>query len=162
VVAPGSGTELPIERRIGHAVKRAEQALMARKSQALRTVGLTVPQYSALMVLAEQPGLSGAQLARRCFVTPQTMAAILTNLEGKDLVTRRASSVHAQVFQATLTRRGRALLRKADRLAVEIESGLADAYTAMEQEQLMTLLERATKVLESGAGTHKPGSVNSG
>jgi DNA-binding MarR family transcriptional regulator len=158
----GSGTALPIERRIGHAVKRAEQALMARKSQALRTVGLTVPQYSALMILAEHPGLSGAQLARRCFVTPQTMAAILTNLEGKELVARRVSDVHAHVFQATLTRRGRALLRKADRLAVEIESGLADAFTASEQEQVMALLERVTEALEGGDRTHKSGSVNSG
>lgn len=162
MAAQGSGTDLPIERRIGHAVKRAEQALMARKSQALRAVDLTVAQYSALMILAENPGLSGAQLARRCFVTPQTMAAILTNLEAKELVTRRASSVHSNVFQATLTRRGRALMRKADRLAVEIESSLAGAFTPAEQDQLMALLERVTAMLEAGDESRKPGPVNSG
>ncbi|OLT12056.1 hypothetical protein BJF78_25170 [Pseudonocardia sp. CNS-139] len=145
-----SATELPIDQRIGNVVKRAEQALMARKSQALRTVGLTVPQYTALMVLADHPGLSGAQLARRCFVTPQTMAALLANLEAKALVTRRPSAVHAQVMQTALTRQGRALLRKADRLAVAIETNLAEAFPEPERTRLMEMLEQVTRVLEDG------------
>lgn len=142
---------MPVEERIGHYVKRAEQALMARKAQALRAVDLTVPQYTALLVLADNPGLSGAQLARRCYVTPQTMAALLTNLEAKSLVTRRASTVHSQVMQTALTRHGRALLRKADRLAVAIESRLAGAFAADDGKRLIEMLERATDVLEHHA-----------
>ena len=134
---------------------------MARKSQALRAVGLTVAQYSALMILAEHPGLSGAQLARRCFVTPQTMAAILAGLEAKDLVTRQASTVHSQVLQTALTRHGRALLRKADRVAVGIESALAEAFSAAEQAQVMALLERVTAVLEAADEPAKSRPVNS-
>ncbi|MBC8093027.1 MAG: winged helix-turn-helix transcriptional regulator [Pseudonocardia sp.] len=149
MVTRRSGTDLPVEDRIGHFVKRAEQALMARKSQALRTVDLTVPQYNALLVLADNPGLSGAQLARRCFVTPQTMAALLANLEAKGLVTRRVSTVHAQVMQTALTRHGGSLLRKADRLAVSIETHLADAFSDTDRRSLMEMLERATRILET-------------
>ena len=145
---PTTGTDMPVSIRIGHFVKRAEQALMARKSQALRSLDLTVPQYNALLVLSDNPGLSGAQLARRCFVTPQSMATLLANLEAKELVVRRVSAVHAQVMQAQLTRHGRALLRKADRLAVAVESQLSEAFSSDEREQLMVLLERATRVLE--------------
>lgn len=147
---PGSGTALPVERRIGHYVKRAEQALMARKSQALRQVDLTVAQYSALMVLADHPGMSGAQIARSCYVTPQTMATILANLAGKGLIARHASTVHSQVVQAELTPHGRALLRKADRLAVQVERQLAAAFDAAEERQVIALLERVTSALDAG------------
>lgn len=145
--ARNHSSELPVEQRIGHHLKRAEQALMARKSRALRAVDLTVPQYNALLVLADHPGLSGAQLARRCYVTPQTMASLLANLESKSLVTRTVSTVHSQVMQTALTRHGRALLRKADRLAVTIEAGLADAYSPDDRAALVRLLEQAAIVL---------------
>ena len=39
----------------------------------LRILALTTPQYAALAAIAELPGISGAALAKRCFVTPQTI-----------------------------------------------------------------------------------------
>ncbi|WP_234327043.1 MarR family winged helix-turn-helix transcriptional regulator [Streptomyces sp. NRRL WC-3742] len=133
--------------RLGHAIKRAEQALIAEKSRALRTVDLTVPQYVALLVLQQSSGMSGAQLARECMVTPQTMTTILTNLENKGLISRETSSLHQKVLVTRLTRSGRALARKADALARGVEQRLADALSAAEQAQLRDLLERSAEAL---------------
>lgn len=143
----------PVEERIGHYLKRAEQALTTRKSRALRTVDLTVPQYTALLVLADHPGLSGAQLARRCYVTPQTMAALLANLETKALVTRTPSTVHSQVVQTSVTRHGRAVLRKADRLAGSVESSLAEAFSDEDRRRLVTMLTEVARLLSEPDGT---------
>ncbi|WP_245563488.1 MarR family winged helix-turn-helix transcriptional regulator [Longispora albida] len=68
---------MPAAERLGLEIKRAEQELMSAKQAALREAGLTVGQYAALFALAEQPGISGAALARACLVTPQNMAAVL-------------------------------------------------------------------------------------
>lgn len=57
--------------RLGLDIKRAEQALMAAKSTALKDAGLTVAQYAALLALSDNPGISGAALARECLVTPR-------------------------------------------------------------------------------------------
>ncbi|MFJ9691559.1 MarR family winged helix-turn-helix transcriptional regulator [Kitasatospora sp. NPDC101183] len=152
----GNSTEHSTERsaeqpgfhdRLGHAVKRAEQALIAEKSRALRTVDLTVPQYVALLVLQQSSGMSGAQLARECMVTPQTMTTILTNLENKGLISREPSSVHQKVLVTRLTRSGRALAKKADTLALGVEQRLTDALSAAEQAQLRDLLDRSTAAL---------------
>ena len=145
----GGSTELPLHDRIGHLVKRAEQAVAARKTQALRAVDLTVPQYTALLVLDAEPRLSGAQLARRCGVTPQTTAALLATLETKALITRTVSTEHSQVMLAALTRHGRAVLRRADRLAVSIEQHLAEAFSDGDRERLVKLLEHAISTLET-------------
>jgi DNA-binding MarR family transcriptional regulator len=142
-------TEMAVEDRLGHAIKRVEQALMATKKAVLSDTGLTVAQYSALLVLAQSPGLSGAQLARRCLVTPQTMATVLATLTTKGFIEREHSSVHSLVLVARLTRSGHAILRKADRAAIDVEQHLASTFTAQEQENLRDLLERTAAALQS-------------
>ncbi len=140
-------SEMPVAERLGHDIKRAEQAIMGVKKAVLRDAGLTVAQYAALLALAESPGLSGAQLARRCLVTPQTMATVLAALTEKNLIDREQSSVHSLVLVAHLTRSGHAVVRKADRLAIDVERHLAGAFTAREREELQELLGRATAAL---------------
>ncbi|MER7765664.1 MarR family transcriptional regulator [Kitasatospora sp. NPDC096140] len=138
--------------RLGHAIKRAEQALIGEKTRALRTVDLTVPQYVTLLLLQQSTGMSGAQLARGCMVTPQTMTTVLANLETKGLITRETSSVHQKVLVARLTRSGHALTRKADALARGVEQRLTDALDPAEQAQLRNLLDRSTAALRGTDG----------
>lgn len=135
---------IPPERRLGLHIKRAEQELIAAKTAALRPLGLTVPQYSALMFIAAQPGISAAALARECLVTPQTMATVLTNLEAKQLVTRKPHPWHRNATELTLTPDGQRLLDQADKLASAIEQRIADAFTAAEQAGLIEMLARVS------------------
>jgi len=136
-----------IAARIGTDIKRAEVALIARKTNALRHLGLTVPQYAALMTLYHSPGSSGAQVARTCMVTAQTMATVFKNLDSKGLIIRTPSSVHQKVLVTELTPAGRALLMKADQEARAIENGLSDEFDPEERATLHALLERVIKVL---------------
>ncbi|MCK9877398.1 MarR family transcriptional regulator [Frankia sp. Ag45/Mut15] len=136
--------------RPGLAIKQAEQALMREKSRLLRALGLTVPQYAAMLTLSRFPELSGAQLARRCLVTPQSMASLLATLERRSLVRRTTSAVHAKVFPVHLTEAGAALLAEADQAAVTVERRLANAFTDAELDVLRSLLARATVALTGG------------
>ncbi|GAA2748525.1 MULTISPECIES: MarR family winged helix-turn-helix transcriptional regulator [Kitasatospora] len=139
--AAGSG------QRLGLALKQAEQAMMAAKAEALRDLGLTVPQYAVLLQLADRPGRSGAQLARGAAVTPQTMAGVLANLEAKDLIAREPSEVHGKVLVTRLTDAGRDLLTEADARAVGVEAALWSAFDDAERELFRAFLQRATAAL---------------
>ncbi len=99
--------------RVGYELKRAQHALRVEMDGALRGVGLTTPQYAALAVLEGESGLSGAELARRCFVTPQTMNGIVVNLESAGLLERRPHPEHGRVLQAYLTGEGEAMVSRA-------------------------------------------------
>ncbi|SFE40033.1 DNA-binding transcriptional regulator, MarR family [Actinoplanes philippinensis] len=136
-----------IDDRLGLVIKRAEQALIARKTAVLREFGLTVPQYAALLLLSGGDGMSAAQLARESLVTPQTMATVLTNLETKGLIERDQSPLHQKVVVNRVTPAGAALLTGADAAAVRVERSLAAAYTDTERKQLAELLERAITTL---------------
>lgn len=147
---------MPPEQRIGLHIKRTEQELIATKTAALRLHGLTVPQYSALMFVAEQPGISAAALARACLVTPQTMATVLTNLENKQLITRRPHPWHRNAVELTLTPDGERLLGQADKVASAIEQHIADAFAPDERAQLIEMLARVSAQLAQSAAVTPP------
>src|ERR1700726_2746006 len=114
-----------VDDRLGHMVKSLEQELSGAKDAALRPMGLTVPQYSALLVIADTPGISGAELARRCLVTPQTMTTVLGNLTVKGLIERRTVPGQGRAMETTITRSGKTLLARADKKVEEVEGLLA-------------------------------------
>src|ERR1700753_1708577 len=117
---------------------------MAHHEAVLRGYGLSMTQYAVLLTLSRSDGLSGAQLARACGVTQQTMASVLTNMEGKGLVRRETSPVHAKVQIATLTEAGETQLERAYQEVIVLERALTASFTSAEHAALCTLLERAT------------------
>ncbi|MET8064936.1 MarR family winged helix-turn-helix transcriptional regulator [Micromonospora sp. NPDC005686] len=139
---------MPAGERLGLDIKRAEQALMAAKTAALRPANLTVAQYSALLALADSPGISGAALARSCLVTPQAMAAVLKTLEERGLVVRAPHRWHRHVLETHLTEAGQEALTVADGAAVRIERRLADTFTDEERRTLRHLLARGVQAIE--------------
>jgi DNA-binding MarR family transcriptional regulator len=139
--------EAPIEDDLCTRIRRSEQALMAHHEAVLRAYGLTMTQYTVLLILSREGGMSGAQLARSCGVTQQSMSSVLTNMETKELIRRQTSPVHAKVQIATLTDEGQALLDHAYQEVIILERALTDAFTPSEHTSLCELLERATTVL---------------
>jgi DNA-binding MarR family transcriptional regulator len=131
-----------VDDRLGHMVKSLEQELSGAKDAALRPMGLTVPQYSALLVIADTPGISGAELARRCLVTPQTMTTVLGNLTVKGLIERRTVPGQGRAMETTITAAGKRLLGRADKKIVEVEELLSGQLTKADQQSLRKLLEK--------------------
>lgn len=146
---PGMG--MPAGDRLGIDIKRAEQSLMAAKQLAVRAAGLTVPQYAALLALADSPGISGAALARACLVTPQAMTVVLKNLEERGLIERSPHPWHRNVLETRLTESGRAAVEVADERAVVIERAIADEFTEGERATLRELLARCEQAIGRGA-----------
>lgn len=138
---------MPVEDRLGLYIKQAEQAIIGRKEHAMRALDLTVPQYVTLLTLSGTEGMSGAKLARRCMVTPQTMTTILSNLSAKGLVSRTESPDHNRVLITRLTPAGKRKLKQADAKAVAIERFLAEEFTDTEAKELRDLLTRASQRL---------------
>jgi len=120
----------------GFLLKRAQAVLHTALAEALHEHGATIPQYAALTALDEEPGLSNADLARRAFVTPQSMNQILRDLEDKHWVIRRPHPVHGRIRQAELTHRGRTALQACHRSADTIEERMLTALTPTRRKQL--------------------------
>jgi DNA-binding MarR family transcriptional regulator len=124
--------------RVGYLIKRAQMVLHDAMAVALGSHDLTVTQFAVLVALEEVPGLSNADLARRAFVTPQSMHAVLQELERIEFVVRRPHPQHQRVLQAELTETGRHTLKSA-----------ATAVDAVEEQMLHKLSSPARATLSS-------------
>lgn len=135
-------------RQLGYELRLAELAWRKRLDGPLRDLGLTVPQYSALRALERTPGASSAALARSALVTPQTMNALVLQLERAQLISRVVSTSNLRVRNAELTPAGKALMTRARRLVRRLEGVAVADLSAAEHSQLLDLLSRCTAALE--------------
>ena len=127
---------------IGFALKQAQQALRTRLDSGLREIGLTTPQYAVLAFLEVEAGASNAALARRAFVTPQTMQAILVALERAGLIARTPHPEHGRVQMTELTARGRRALKAASGIVADAEEHLRHASAPFDPQAVAAMLLR--------------------
>jgi DNA-binding MarR family transcriptional regulator len=93
-------------------------------------------------------------LARRCFVTPQTMNVILATLEDSGLVERRPHPKHGRVLRAYLTERGKERVARAHEIVEAIEERM---LAGLGEDERLKLAEALRGCAESLA----PGTVGS-
>jgi len=130
----------PVENAVGYVLKQAAVALRNAMDQALRPLGLTVPQYACLELLGQRPGLSNAELARGAFVTRQSMNDVLRGLEDRGLVTRPAAAPRGRELPTTLTPAGRKQLHSASVEVRRIDHQMCRTLSPAQQRQLLEML----------------------
>jgi DNA-binding MarR family transcriptional regulator len=132
--------------RISYVIARLERAV--RRELARRVAPLTVSQYTALSILRQRDGLSNAQLARRTYVTPQSMSEVLAALERHGLVSRTRDTAHRRILRATLTRDGERTLAACDRSIDEMEELMLDSLSGGERQDLLATLTESARRLQ--------------
>jgi DNA-binding MarR family transcriptional regulator len=135
-----------VEGHSGYLLRQAWNAFHGAMETALRSHGLSGAQYAVLSVVARDPGLSGADLARACNTTPQAMNGVLATLERNRLVDRRPHPTHGRILQVNLTGEGERRLKAATpsvrALDREIEDGLGPGQIAAVKKWLVASAER--------------------
>jgi DNA-binding MarR family transcriptional regulator len=91
----------------------------------LADLAVTPPQFAVLTMIVSYPGLSGADLARLTFLTPQTINVIVGNLEKAGAIEKSAHVSHGRILQLTATAKGQALLRRCRARVMEVEDRIA-------------------------------------
>ena len=137
---------LALRPRTIYLLNQATQAVRSRLDQALRPIGMTGIQYTVLAMVNARTGVSSADLARRFFVTPQTMNEIVMGLERRGLLSRAETPGNRRVLTVSLTDEGRAVLGECDRIADGIE---AQAFGWLSERDFAEL-RRLSRVLLRG------------
>jgi DNA-binding MarR family transcriptional regulator len=117
-------------------IKQVELAVRSRLDDLLRPAGLTALQYTALTVLERHADMSSAQLARNSFVTAQSMADMITTLEGRGLIERHRDRADRRRLVVALTAGGRELL---DRYRDEVAALEAQMLAGLSKNEVFSL-----------------------
>jgi DNA-binding MarR family transcriptional regulator len=130
-------------------LKQAFYYSLTTVNEAISDYGVSTAQIGLLRQLAGEPGLSGAELARRLLITPQGVQLALSALEGRGLVERKPDPRHGRILRGYLTDEGRSVASAVIADAIAAHDNVFGVLTADEQETLRALL---TRVVEQGTG----------
>jgi DNA-binding MarR family transcriptional regulator len=148
--APRQDEEQPHEPRISYVIARLERAIRQAINERVKPYGLTTLQYTTLSVLGSRGELSNAQLARRAYMTPQSMSEVIDALEKKGLIRRNPHPSHRRVFPAALTAEGRKVLRACDAAVDALEREMLGHLTPHQEKSLRNGLVAAVRALRAG------------
>lgn len=104
---------LAVEAQVCLAVSAASRALVAFYRPLLEPLGLTHPQYLAMLALWQHGGLTLKALAALLHLEPATASPVVRRLEALGLVTRDRAGDDERALAIRVTERGSALREEA-------------------------------------------------
>ncbi len=140
---------------IAYAVARLQQRLFAGITERVAPYGLTTLQFTTLSVLDRHGApLSTSQLARRAFMTPQSMSEVIHALERKRLIKRNPHPNHRRTLPATLTAKGRRILAACEREVAGFEDQMLDGFSGEDRAAFVRMVKEAVRNLGGGFPPH--------
>ena len=127
---------------VGFALRRAQIASFADFYRAAAGTGLTPPRFTALVLVASNPGLRQTLLGEALGIARSGAMLLVNWLEGRGWVERRASPDDRRAWGLFLTPRGR---RQLDAVVARIQAHdrqRLGRLSAAERRTLTLLLER--------------------
>ena len=133
----------------GYTIKQVQQQIHAAMEDALRPLSLSLSQYNVLKNLELSTSVTGAELARKAFVTPQTMHTILTTMERKRLILRTSISGNSKSFNISIANEGISVLQEAEKALSDLYHRANVALTPKEHADLGQLLAKLSLGLKT-------------
>lgn len=140
---------IDLSRQTLRGMKRVMLRFRVLLDERLRPLGITTAQLQILFAVRSAAGSSGAQLARECFVTPQSIQTLLAQLEKAGLIARKKAQGNERILTATITAAGERLAKKVEKLSQEIQESLWSGISDREIRQMSRFLERCIENLEA-------------
>jgi DNA-binding MarR family transcriptional regulator len=136
---------------VAYAVARLHQRVFASITERVAPSGLTTLQFTTLSVLSRHGApLSTSQLARRAFMTPQSMSEVIHALERKGLIKRTPHPNHRRTLPATLTAKGRRVLAECEETVSEFEHSMLAGFSEKDRAAFLDMVKAAVRNLGGG------------
>ena len=107
---------LQLDNQLCFALYSTSLAMTKLYKPLLEELGLTYPQYLAMLVLWEQDGLTVSELGERLYLDSGTLTPLLKRMETAGLVSRIRAVQDERRVHITLTAEGRKLKAKAAKI----------------------------------------------
>ena len=134
-------TELLLDNQVCFALHSTSLLMTKVYKPLLQALGLTYPQYLAMLVLWEQDGLTVGEISQHLLTDPGSLTPLLKRLESAELVTRLRDVQDERRVLIRLTAAGRKLKARAARIPGCVldasQCSVAEAVTLTRQVQAL-------------------------
>ncbi|WP_111893221.1 MarR family winged helix-turn-helix transcriptional regulator [Acinetobacter sp. MB5] len=107
--------------KLSYMIARVDRIISKLLTEELKALEISLPQYTALSVLAARGSLSNAKLAERSFIKPQSANKILQDLMATGWIERHADPTHGRRILIQLTDSGYAKLAECNQVVENLE-----------------------------------------
>lgn len=139
---PDLQNPLALEQQVCFALSVAARTVVAVYRPLLEPMGLTHPQYLVMLALWEHEPVSVRELSRLLHLDPGTLSPLLKRLEASGLLLRDRDRSDERSLAVTLTEKGRALRKEAEKIPPAVVAKLG-----MDLDELRALHESLTRVI---------------
>src|SRR5215831_21101439 len=138
---------------IGPALRQVMLSLRQNIDEALRAKGIELSFVHAMVLktLAKEPGISGAQVARRVNVTAQSMHSLLRSLESSRYILREPHPENRRTDCWYITTVGLKELQDGGEIVDSVMCRMRAAMTKADAAKLVELLQQCATALQAGA-----------
>ena len=137
--------QLKLSNQICFAVYAASRLITREYQPHLDELGITYPQYIALMVLWEKDEISVNEITQKLILNTNTVTPLLKRMELQGLITRQRSNTDERKVIVKLTDKGKTLEEKAAEIPQKLIEGLADSN--MTVNELISLKESLNQII---------------
>jgi DNA-binding MarR family transcriptional regulator len=155
--APSAEDWLRLDQQICFSLHAASRAFNGVYRVILKDLGLTYPQYLAMLALWEHGDLTVKELGEHLRLDSGTLSPLLKRLEAAGLVRRERSARDERSVEVRLTGEGAALREQA--LEVPRRITAATGFGVDEVRDMRTRLDTLTAALDAAALSETPGSA---
>jgi DNA-binding MarR family transcriptional regulator len=123
---------LALENQFCFALYSASLAMTKTYKPFLDKLGLTSPQYLVMLVLWHQDDVLVKTIGEKLFLDSGTLTPLLKRLEASSLIQRTRDEADERQVRITLTKEGRALKKKAQRIPHEVLCASGQSYDVLQ------------------------------
>lgn len=114
------------EPKLSYMIARVDRIISKHLTEHLKELEITLPQFTALYVLASKSNLSNAKLAERSFIKPQSANKILQDLLVNGWIEKKPDPTHGRRILITLTESGIDKLNKCNEVVSKVEEKMLE------------------------------------
>ena len=131
-----------LDTAVGYALRRAQMKMFQHLVDSLADYELRPAQFTALVILEQEPGLMQAELARRLAIEPPQLVLLLNKLERQGLAERVRDTQDRRAYALHLTAQGRVLVGELKERAAASDRAASAPLDDAERAELLRLLRK--------------------
>lgn len=131
-----------LESLVGYNARRATLVIIDAFLHNMAVYGLRPVDFSVLSLIAHNPGVTSRQLCTTLNIQPPNLVGMISQLQRRDLITRRPHPNDGRAMGLHLTPEGRKMMKQAEVTASELEEASTARLSPAERRTLMQLLKK--------------------
>ncbi|MDB5868294.1 MAG: transcriptional regulator, MarR family [Polaromonas sp.] len=131
-----------LESLLGYNARRAALVSIELFLQRMAVYELRPVEFSVLSLIAHNPGITSRQLCSTLGILPPNLVGMVNIFEKRGLITKQPHPSDGRATGLHPTPTGEALMRNAEKTALELEEEATASLTAAERKTLIRLLKK--------------------